>query len=213
MSNTNDDGESGSPMLIRHFLSQATAKALRGTTLGAHARPTKELLLCPSHEGENQGHSAQQQSRESDLSSWVEYAQLQGLVSSTLLPLPPGSPPSWLRLVSGPSAMASCEGPLSPDPAIGTPEGKGTRCPGGGEGSAHLGREVMLLQLPTLPQVPGAHGVVQASSPQLGAIMGDIYAAGPIRVALELPTKAKQGDGVNPTEPTAKLAAIQGSCV
>lgn len=51
----------------------------------------------------------------------------------------------------------------------------------------------MLLQLPALPQVPRAHGVVQASRPQLGAIMGDVYAAGPVRVALELPRKARQG--------------------
>ena len=51
----------------------------------------------------------------------------------------------------------------------------------------------MLLQLPALPQVPGAHGVVQASRPQLGAVMGDVYAAGPVRVALELPRKARQG--------------------
>lgn len=67
----------------------------------------------------------------------------------------------------------------------------------------------MLLQLPTLAQVPGAHGVVQASGPQLGAIMGDVYAAGPVRVALELPTKAKQGDGVSPREPLT----AEASCV
>lgn len=56
----------------------------------------------------------------------------------------------------------------------------------------------MLLQLPALPQVPRAHGVVQSPSPQLGAIVGDVYAAGPICVALELPMKAKQGGGVSP---------------
>ena len=64
---------------------------------------------------------------------------------------------------------------------------------GGGVSGAHLGGEVVLLQLPALPQVPRAHGVVQASRPQLGAVMGDVYAAGPIRVALELPRKARQG--------------------
>ena len=57
----------------------------------------------------------------------------------------------------------------------------------------HLGAEVMLLQLAPLPQVPAAHSVVQASRPQLGAVMGDVYAAGPVRVALELPRKARQG--------------------
>lgn len=91
---------------------------------------------------------------------------------------------------------------MSPDPASGTPEGKGTRWPGGGEERTHLGSEVMLLQLPALSQVPGTHGVVQASSPQLGAIVGDVYAAGPIRVALELPTKAKQGEGGEPSRTT-----------
>lgn len=66
----------------------------------------------------------------------------------------------------------------------------------------------MLLQLPALPQVPGAHGVVQAPRPQLGAIVGDVYAAGPVRVALELPMMAKQGGRVSSGEPlTAKPAA------
>lgn len=45
----------------------------------------------------------------------------------------------------------------------------------------------MLLQLPSFSQVPGAHGVVQAAGPQLGAIVRDVYTAGPIGVALELP--------------------------
>lgn len=53
----------------------------------------------------------------------------------------------------------------------------------------------MLLQLAALPEVPGAHSVVQASGPQLGAIVGDVYAAGPVCVALELPMKAKRGEG------------------
>lgn len=51
----------------------------------------------------------------------------------------------------------------------------------------YLGGEVMLLQLPPFPQVPGAHSVVQAPCPQLCTIVGDVYAAGPVRVALELP--------------------------
>lgn len=55
----------------------------------------------------------------------------------------------------------------------------------------------MLLQLPALSQVPGAHSVVQPPSPQFGAVMGNVYAAGPICVALKLPRKAKQGGGVN----------------
>lgn len=58
--------------------------------------------------------------------------------------------------------------PLSPDSATGTWGGKAPRCSNGGKGGvsgAHLGGEVMLLQLPALPQVPGAHGVVQASGP------------------------------------------------
>lgn len=67
----------------------------------------------------------------------------------------------------------------------------------------------MLLQLPALTQVPGAHGVVQASSPQLGAIVRDVYAAGPICVTLELPTEAKQGEGVSPPDPLTANA----SCV
>lgn len=66
----------------------------------------------------------------------------------------------------------------------------------------------MLLQLPALPQVPGTYSVVQAPSPQLGAIMGNVYAAGPVRVALELPMRSKQGGGVSPGEPwVAKPAA------
>jgi len=45
----------------------------------------------------------------------------------------------------------------------------------------------VLLQLPSLPEVPGPHGVVQASGPQLGPIVGDVDAAGAVGVALELP--------------------------
>lgn len=66
----------------------------------------------------------------------------------------------------------------------------------------------MLLQLTALPQVPGANGVVQAPSPQLGTIVGDVYTAGSVCVALELPMKAKQGGEVSPGKPlTAELAA------
>lgn len=45
----------------------------------------------------------------------------------------------------------------------------------------------MLLQLPSFSQIPGAHGVIQAAGPQLGPIVRDVYAAGPVGVALELP--------------------------
>lgn len=51
----------------------------------------------------------------------------------------------------------------------------------------HLRAEVMLLQLAALPQVPAAHGVVQAPCPEPSAIIRNVNAAGPIRVALELP--------------------------
>lgn len=37
-----------------------------------------------------------------------------------------------------------------------------------------------------LSQVPWAHSVVQPPCPQLGALRWDVYAAGPIRVTLEL---------------------------
>lgn len=50
----------------------------------------------------------------------------------------------------------------------------------------------MLLQLPPFPQVPGTHRVVQAPRPQLGTVVGDVYAAGPVRVALELPWEQKK---------------------
>ena len=51
----------------------------------------------------------------------------------------------------------------------------------------YLGGEVVLLELPSLPQVPGPDCVVQAPGPQLGAVVGDVYTAGPVRVSLELP--------------------------
>lgn len=46
----------------------------------------------------------------------------------------------------------------------------------------------MLLQLPSLSQVPRAHSVVQATRPQFSAIVRDVNAAGTICVALKLPT-------------------------
>lgn len=49
----------------------------------------------------------------------------------------------------------------------------------------------MLLELSPFPQVPGAHRVIQTSRPQLRTIMRDIYAAGTVCVALELPLKNK----------------------
>ena len=45
----------------------------------------------------------------------------------------------------------------------------------------------MLLELPALSQVPRPHSVVKPSCPQLGAVRGDVDAAGSVRVALELP--------------------------
>lgn len=53
--------------------------------------------------------------------------------------------------------------------------------------SVYLRCKVVLLQLPSLPQIPGADGVIQASSPKLGSIIGDINTARSICVTLELP--------------------------
>lgn len=52
----------------------------------------------------------------------------------------------------------------------------------------------MLLELSALSQVPGADSVVQATRPQLGAVVGDVYTARAICVTLELPVEpaAKQ---------------------
>lgn len=50
----------------------------------------------------------------------------------------------------------------------------------------------MLLQLPSLSQVPGPDSVIQASSPQLGPIVRDVNATGPIGVALELPAEEEK---------------------
>ena len=45
----------------------------------------------------------------------------------------------------------------------------------------------MLLQLASLSEVPAADRVVQAARPQFGAVVGDVDAARPVCVALELP--------------------------
>lgn len=55
--------------------------------------------------------------------------------------------------------------------------------------SVYLWCKVVLLQLPALPQIPGADRVIQAPGPQLGAIVGDVDAAGSICVALKLSVK------------------------
>lgn len=53
----------------------------------------------------------------------------------------------------------------------------------------YLGGEIVLLQLPSFSQVPGPHGVIQAPSPEFGSIIRDVYTAGPVSVALELPAE------------------------
>lgn len=58
-------------------------------------------------------------------------------------------------------------------------------------GLVYLGGEVVLLQLTSFPQVPGPHRVIQASGPQLGPVIRDVDAAGPVCVALELPADAQ----------------------
>lgn len=49
----------------------------------------------------------------------------------------------------------------------------------------------MLLELSALPQIPGADSVVEPSGPQFGPVVGDVDAAGSVRVALELPGTAE----------------------
>ena len=49
-----------------------------------------------------------------------------------------------------------------------------------------LAAEVVLLELSSLPEVPGPDSVVQSSSPELGTVSRNINAAGPVCVALEL---------------------------
>lgn len=56
---------------------------------------------------------------------------------------------------------------------------------------AYLGGKVVLLELSSFPQVPGAHRVIQTPRPQLRTVVRDIYAAGTVCVALELPLKNK----------------------
>lgn len=50
-----------------------------------------------------------------------------------------------------------------------------------------LGAEVMLLQLPSFPQVPRSHRVVQSSGPKPDAVRADVDAGSAIGVTLELP--------------------------
>lgn len=49
----------------------------------------------------------------------------------------------------------------------------------------------MLLELSSLPQIPGADRVVEPSGPQFGPIVGDVNTAGSVCVALELPGTAQ----------------------
>lgn len=46
----------------------------------------------------------------------------------------------------------------------------------------------MLLQLSTLPQIPGSNSVVKTACPKLSAIVGYVNTASAICVTLELPT-------------------------
>ena len=57
---------------------------------------------------------------------------------------------------------------------------------------SYLRGEVVLLELPSLPEVPAADGVVQPSRPQFGAVVGDVDAARPVCVALELPAERRR---------------------
>lgn len=96
-------------------------------------------------------------------------------------------------------------------------ERKGGRKPGASipfppDPERHLGAEVVLLQLAALPQVPAAHSVVQAPRPEPSAIIGDVDAAGTVRVALELPGGRRAGASVlelgllqHPPRPRARL--------
>lgn len=49
----------------------------------------------------------------------------------------------------------------------------------------------MLLELSSLPQIPGADSVVEPSGPQFGPIVGYVDTAGSICVALELPGRTQ----------------------
>ena len=50
----------------------------------------------------------------------------------------------------------------------------------------YLGREVVLFQLSTLPQIPRADRVVQSAGPQFRPVRRYVDARGAVRVALEL---------------------------
>ena len=49
-----------------------------------------------------------------------------------------------------------------------------------------LTAEVVLLELSSLPEVPGPDSVVQSSSPELGTVSRNINTAGSVSVSLEL---------------------------
>lgn len=71
--------------------------------------------------------------------------------------------------------------------------------------SVYLWCKVMLLQLPSFSKIPGADCVIEASGPQLSAIIGDVNTAGSICVALELPgtpqdTKQSQEQRTKPSQ-------------
>lgn len=53
------------------------------------------------------------------------------------------------------------------DPVRGDETVEATRSPS----EAYLGGEVVLLQLPSFPEVPGAHRVIQAPRPEFGAVV------------------------------------------
>lgn len=63
----------------------------------------------------------------------------------------------------------------------------------------------MLLELSALSQVPAAHRVVEAPGPQFGPVVGDVDAAGPISVALELPVKEHVPNTIIHQQPHAEI--------
>merc|ERR1719239_385627 len=50
----------------------------------------------------------------------------------------------------------------------------------------YLRAKVVLLQLPSLPQIPGSYSVIQTSCPQLGSVCRYVDTARTVRVSLEL---------------------------
>lgn len=50
----------------------------------------------------------------------------------------------------------------------------------------YLRREVVLLQLSTLPKIPGTYRVVEAARPEFRAVRGYVDAGGTVRVTLKL---------------------------